>query len=147
MASTNHTKNYSLSQWAAGDPVLRADFNADNLAIDTALTALNSSKGNARIKYGTYIGTGTYGSSGQSSLTITEFVPNVIILVHLNTDNISLNSPVLCVRPATMAHNVLRGTSMYLTWGTNTLSWYTNQSGAYYQFNTAGDTYAYVALG
>lgn len=35
--STNHTANYSLSQWEPTDQVLRADFNADNAKIDEAL--------------------------------------------------------------------------------------------------------------
>lgn len=34
---TNFTENYHLSQWEATDPVLREDFNADNLKIDEAL--------------------------------------------------------------------------------------------------------------
>jgi len=37
MASTNHTANLNLCQWAAADPVLREDFNADNAAIDAAM--------------------------------------------------------------------------------------------------------------
>ena len=36
MASTNKTANIHLNQWAASDPVLREDFNADNAAIDAA---------------------------------------------------------------------------------------------------------------
>ena len=37
--SSNHTPNFGLSQWEASDPVLRGDFNADNLALDAALAA------------------------------------------------------------------------------------------------------------
>ena len=37
--STNHTPNYALSQWEAGDQVQRADFNADNAKIDEVLKA------------------------------------------------------------------------------------------------------------
>lgn len=36
MASTNKTANLHLNQWAASDPVLREDFNADNAALDAA---------------------------------------------------------------------------------------------------------------
>ena len=35
--STNYTNNFHLCQWEAGDPVLRADFNADNAKLDAAL--------------------------------------------------------------------------------------------------------------
>ena len=33
------TANYKLNQWEASDPVLRADFNADNAKIDAAIKA------------------------------------------------------------------------------------------------------------
>ena len=35
--STNHTRNYALSQWEASDQVVRTDFNTDNAKIDAAL--------------------------------------------------------------------------------------------------------------
>lgn len=38
---TNFTENYHLSQWEATDPVLREDFNADNLKIEEALNERN----------------------------------------------------------------------------------------------------------
>ena len=37
--STNHTPNYSLSQWERSDKVQMDDFNADNARIDAALAA------------------------------------------------------------------------------------------------------------
>jgi len=37
MASSNKTAYLKLNQWAASDPVLRADFNADNAILDAAL--------------------------------------------------------------------------------------------------------------
>ena len=40
--STNYTSNFHLCQWEASDPVLRADFNADNAKLDAALTAQQS---------------------------------------------------------------------------------------------------------
>ncbi|MGM9608274.1 MAG: hypothetical protein ACI3XJ_12290 [Oscillospiraceae bacterium] len=36
------TANYQLNQWGAGDAIRRADFNADNARIDTALAAIRS---------------------------------------------------------------------------------------------------------
>lgn len=38
--ATNHTANYNLSQWEGSDAFSRLDFNADNLAVDTALGQL-----------------------------------------------------------------------------------------------------------
>ena len=42
MASTNKTPYYGLNQWAASDPVLREDFNADNAKIDAAIKSAAS---------------------------------------------------------------------------------------------------------
>ena len=53
-----HTTNYNLNQWEAGDRVTRADFNADNAAIDAALAAL---AGGAKLTTGSYVGDGTNG--------------------------------------------------------------------------------------
>ncbi len=44
MASTNSTPQLGLNQWVGTDPVLREDFNADNLKIDMALSNLPSEK-------------------------------------------------------------------------------------------------------
>ena len=40
--ASNQTSNYGLNQWEATDQVLRTEFNADNLKIDTALKTLSS---------------------------------------------------------------------------------------------------------
>ena len=47
--ASGQTTNYGLNQWAAEDPVLRTDFNADNAKLDAALP---------RIIAGSYVGTG-----------------------------------------------------------------------------------------
>lgn len=84
----NHTTNYQLSQWEAGDKVQRTDFNADNTKIDGALaekadvsaldalsqtvaghTAALAGKGNCRIYFSSYTGTGTYGSGNPTTRT------------------------------------------------------------------------------
>lgn len=38
MASTSQTANFGLNQWAGSDPILREDFNADNLILEQALS-------------------------------------------------------------------------------------------------------------
>ena len=42
MASSKHTTQYQLNQWQAGDPVLREDFNSDNLKLENALAAMRT---------------------------------------------------------------------------------------------------------
>lgn len=41
MPSTNKTPNYALNQWLGADTFARTDFNADNLALDSALKGLS----------------------------------------------------------------------------------------------------------
>ena len=68
--SSNHTSNYGLSQWEAGDKVLRADFNADNLKIDGALAGLDTSLSSINTTLGKKLGRSkivqTYKSKGGS---------------------------------------------------------------------------------
>ena len=52
MASTNKTPQLGLNQWAAGDEVIRTDFNADNAKLEAAVTA-------SPIVYGNYVGDST----------------------------------------------------------------------------------------
>ncbi|MEG2262717.1 MAG: hypothetical protein RSB98_07705 [Raoultibacter sp.] len=71
MASTDKTPKLGLNQWAAGDDVLRADFNADNGKIDTAVEANRVAvaaatagvsalmTGKVGLRFGTIIGDGT----------------------------------------------------------------------------------------
>lgn len=48
--ASSYTEHFRLNQWAAEDPVLREDFNADNAKLDKAIP---------RIVTGTYTGDGT----------------------------------------------------------------------------------------
>ncbi len=58
MSSTNKTKNYALSQWVEDDPVLREDFNSDNVKIDTEMKAVRDLASRVRLVVGEYFGTG-----------------------------------------------------------------------------------------
>ena len=73
MSSTNKTAHYQLNQWIGTDPVLMADFNADNAKIDAALAA------GLRLASGTYTGSGSYGSSNKNSLHF-DFVPKLLLI-------------------------------------------------------------------
>ena len=48
MASSKHTTQYQLNQWQAGDPVLREDFNSDNLKLENALAMYGRSSRDER---------------------------------------------------------------------------------------------------
>lgn len=51
--ASGQTTNFGLNQWAAEDPVLREEFNRDNVKVDTAIMSC------ARVVVGTYNPQGT----------------------------------------------------------------------------------------
>ena len=63
--ASHQTTNFQLCQWEADDEVLRTDFNADNLKIENALSAVKAvadvafTPENSPIVAGTYTGDGT----------------------------------------------------------------------------------------
>jgi len=131
-----HTSNYELSKWAESDRILMEDFNMDHDKIDAALAGA----GNCKIVTGSYKGTGGYGSGNRNTLTFD-------------------GTPILVVIAGSRGFTALRGATgtsclgaeggepfaLYLTWGTNSLSWYANNN-AYSQCNTTNETYHYCAL-
>ena len=70
--ASKQTANYGLSQWEAGDQVLRADFNADNAKIDAALNELAQE----RICMGSFVGDGTNGR-----VVELPFTPKLVLLL------------------------------------------------------------------
>ena len=98
--ASNYTEHYDLCQWEATDQVQRTDFNADNAKIDTALVNLENGKANqndlntlsatmntisctvtehtnilsglqnGRVYITSYVGAGTYGSSGPVTVSL-----------------------------------------------------------------------------
>ena len=83
------TQNYRLNQWEPDDKVQRDDFNADNAAIESALTALaaqdailNSTlgrKGNVTLSVSTYEGDGTHGASNPTRVSFSR-IPTMFII-------------------------------------------------------------------
>ena len=71
----NKTVNYQLNQWESTDHFLRADFNEDNLKIETALTALSA--GQVRFVHGSYTGNG----ATSKNITLDE-VPQMLIVTY-----------------------------------------------------------------
>ena len=136
------TTNYQLNQWEASDRVTRADFNADNLAIDAALKAVADAAGNCKIAFGSYTGTGTYGESNPNTLTF-DFEPKAMFILHSTNATIALFMRG-CI------HYWNTGVSISynsVTWQGNSVSWYTTaNSGTGDQMN-GKSTYYYVAIG
>ncbi|MBQ3417420.1 MAG: hypothetical protein IJH32_06270 [Ruminococcus sp.] len=110
MASTNHTPNLGLCQWAASDKPKRADFVSDNSIIDTALgghianaalhlTASEKAKLNESFVVRAYAGT------GESSRAITvDFQPTLALVYKKNAPPVSYSSGNILVNFAVAAY-------------------------------------------
>lgn len=145
---SNFTENFNLSQWEPGDKVQRTDFNTDNAKIDAALkaeadarTALEAAldrKGNCRIVYTTYVGTGEYGPD--HPITLTFDAPPLAVFVCGNGFRLGY-----LIRGWTYtmpAHQ--EGGAWFTTWGENSVTWYSADTPS--QFSGKGATYHVVAL-
>jgi hypothetical protein len=87
--------------------------------------------GNCRIEAGSYVGTGTYGTNGATTLTFSQ--PPVAVILQMYT----------LVRGASAVSN--GSLTVYITWSGNSVSWY-NTGSANSQANISGATYRYVAF-
>ena len=127
------TPNFHLNQWSPEDYVRRTDFNADNAKIDAALAAA----GNCRIVTGSYTGTGKYDQYNPNTLTF-QGKPLLVFIVG--------DRSCYAMRGCDTADVCYgsTGSSVILTWGENTLSWY--GVNALSQLNGAGKVYRYIAL-
>lgn len=77
--ASGQTTNYGLNQWASEDPVLRKDFNEDNIKVDESLQAIE--KQIPRIVTGTYMG------NGEESQTIELGFQPKILMVSIRSGN------------------------------------------------------------
>ena len=148
MASTNKTENLQLNQWVKTDPVLMDDFNADNQKLESAISALRS--GMVHIATGSYTGNGNHNSGSPVTLTF-DFEPKLVVI--RTPDPSGQNGNVYgttLVRGATRQYNDTYGMySSYInvSWGANSVSWYTTMGYPGDQLNTATTKYYYVAIG
>ena len=150
------TTNYQLNQWEKTDRVMMDDFNADNTKIDTALkanadTAAAASAavarcGNGQIVYGTYTGSGTYGSANPVTLNF-DHKP-IFALVQDNAYSNDDNDHKLRMMRGITGAVIMDGNYTWkntVSWGDTWVRWY-SPHGADTQFNTSGSEYHYMAL-
>ena len=154
------TTNYKLPQWVKADQIKMDDFNGAFANIDAALkanadaaagaasaaavTALALDVGaggkNCRVAFGSYTGTGKYGSANPNTLT---FPIKPVLVVITSPDSVARH-----VRPVASSASG-GGGAVKLTWGERSLSWYTvdTTNPEIRQDNNAGVTYQYMAFG
>ena len=162
------TTNYALPTWEKSDFIQMSDFNdltqktdaalkanADAIgekATAAALEALAKNLGvvghNARVTWGSYTGTDTYGSANPTSLTF-DFYPVVVIVAIVSES--PANNPSVFIRGRNLAASKPEGgaySTLKLTWSDNGVSWYNANTGknSAYQLNAATQ-YCYVVLG
>ena len=128
------------------DYLTSTDRNAytDGAVDNTTITYLGQLGGGARIEVGSYVGTGTYGSSNPNSLTF-GFEPKAVLF--WSPDN---NQTIAYVNGGTTIFGFYQNysddrDSATCSLSGNTLSWYA--SDARCQGNVSGTTYYYTAIG
>ena len=161
--STNTSQTLGLHLWEPDDQVLRTEFNENWQKIDTeaadiredvaAITAdLGAAGKNARIAWGTYTGTGTFGEANKRTLDV-GFYP-VLALVGDPQDVANTAWPSIFLRGGGVAQpdwSVNMRQTMTVQWTDTAFSWYvTNDTTAYTGYamnNASGRTYYYVVIG
>ena len=140
--ASNYTTNYNLCQWEPTDQVQRTDFNADNAKIDAALAehaATLSCLGNCQVYLHTYTGTG---ENGPHTFT---FPSPVVFFTILGS-----NETWACgVRGVNKLHGRFSANSYLptpISWGETSLTIGNSDWNSMYCCNTAGVTYALMAL-
>lgn len=110
---------------------------------DYRYTRLGQIGGAARIETGSYVGTGTYGSSTPNSLTF-GFDPMVVFL---SPEVPNRNSSfITALKGNTSALDANTGYNINISWGIKTMSWSSGKD-EYVQYNKSGMRYFYVAIG
>lgn len=100
-------------------------------------------EGMTKIETGSYVGTGTHGSSNPNSLTF-GFDPMVVFLSPGITNRNA--SFITALKGNTFAKDANTGYGINISWGIKTISWY-GSGDEYVQYNVSGIRYFYVAIG
>ena len=163
------TTNYALPTWEKSDFIQMSDFNdltqktdlalkanADAIgekAAAAALEALAQNLGvhgrNARIAFGSYTGTGTYGSANTNTLQF-DFKPMLVFVAIAAWDS-GVENPIIFLRNRTAGSSTPsydRDSKLVVSWTDTAVSWYmTSSETAYYQLNHPDAIYYYTAIG
>ena len=145
-----NTSNYGLKRWDPEDRILHTEFNDNWDKIDTALkssadgvaalqTAL-AGAGNCKIETSTYTGNGKNGYTNQTTLTF-DAAPLLVFVGGYDGQH-------MCLFPGYSAARISFANASYsntVSWGENSVSWYSTQS-AEVQFNKSKTTYYVVAF-
>ena len=138
--ASGKTKKYALNQWVKSDPVQMAEFNADNAKIEAALMV------KADIVYGTYTGTGNYGSASPTTLDFADTLgraPRFLLIMSPSggTQMLLLKG----MKGQYTQYDDMSRSYCNITWTETGLSWY-NAYGTGTQLNGNNVAYYYIAI-
>lgn len=97
-----------------------------------------------KLEYGSYIGTGRYGSGGQNRITFNLIDPKIVFVTR--SENVGASAMFI---KGSSAGNIFFSNELYVpmcTFGAKTLSWYLQSKDANYQLNQSGVTYYYLGI-
>ena len=132
---------------ADADTVAALAESLTNTNADLAVLAANVGAvgKNARVAWGTYTGTGTYGSANLTSLSV-GFYP-VLAVVGSASGTKYGNWPTILIRGCTASQSeVSYLSSLIVTWSDSKIQWY-NTEHAQAQDNESGTVYYYCVIG
>lgn len=165
----------NVSQFQASDNFNMARFNSMasqiNSGVNSEVSTLNTAIQNlaasgVKLQLGSYVGTGTYGSSNPCSITF-DFVPQYFAIYYINaqygTGGLGGNAPITnkdyggvnIINPSTLKESYDGGAPAYnannpgkakFTQSSKTLQWY-NEYGSTEQYNNSGTKYYWIAIG
>ena len=157
MASSNKTQYLGLNFWAATDPVLRDDFNADNQKLDSALGPILSLPG-LYYASGSWVGDGKTVGPGLQLADMSlnfDFEPLIVFIDW--RDKATNKEGTILFRPCTQARctssNTVDDVWISLTWSATGVRWHAvtsttgNVSGGQYNYNYKDAVYVYGAIG
>lgn len=98
------------------------------------------------IETGSYVGTGTFGQSNPNTINFS-LNPQMVVIIDTTTFGVS----VIMVNPctaATKSNTSSSGMGLHVTWGANSVYWYSDNSpSANKQINVLNNRYYYIAIG
>ena len=146
----NYTTNYQLPTWVETDRIQMDDFNDMTEKLDAALVEVQNSvdgqtvaiaaKGNCQLYAGSYVGTGTYGTSSPNSFTFPK-IPLAVLISDSYAGYVLWATNGMRQSYAQSS----QGTVVNLTWEGNTVKWVNNNTNVG-QLNYQGRTYYVYAL-
>ena len=142
-----YTTNYQLPQWVKSDRIMMDNFNDANAKIDTALknhddvldtlTGQLTEKGNCRIVYGSYVGSGQAGPSNPCTLTFDGKPLAVFIMSQTHSSN-TWFAFLPMIRDAQWAAAL---SQCAVTWSDNAVTWYCWENSTQSQFSSGVQYY------